>query len=187
MRPLRGAGAGRARPVRDVDLGGRDVVASDTRRKLLAGIEPLFRAAVDRPGFFAGTPVTPDALLAGSVEVNGRHLVPVAYVQLHPAVLRLCVAGLPRSVEVERLPLDMAPGLEEAAQEAIGAVLTMLGEEATEDAIAAAEAVRGTGGFLLRVELVTARVHVLLARPGEDLGRALNLGGIVDKSEGVLH
>lgn len=173
--------------MRDVDLGGRDVVATETRAKLLDGIGPLFRAAVDRPGFFAGTPVNPEALLTGAVGVNGRRLVPVAFIQLSPAVLRLCVAGLPRVVELERLPLELAPGLEEAAHEAVGAVLTMLGEEATEDAIAAAEAVRGTGGFLLKIDLVTARVHVLLAKPGEDLARALDLGGIVDKAEATVH
>jgi len=166
--------------VRSLDLGGRPLVSTEVRERLAGLVEPVVRGMLEQLDF-AGfdAPVDADALLAGRVEVNGRRLHAGVFVQAHPSLLRVVVLGMPRYVEVDRIGGEHVPGLSETVDEILGAVLTLLGPESAEEAIAVAAAER-RGGFVVSMDLVSGSVKVLLASEGQDLSRALALGGIAD-------
>jgi len=158
--------------VADAALEGRpSLVAGDVKAALLEALAPVWAATL------AGLSAQPD--LAHPEEV-------LFVVQLVPE--RLQVIRESPSVEQPAVLLvsatfgavcaDDGSALRDALAAYVAGVLSAHVREAADRALRYARAVRGVGGLLLAVRPANGETRLFLARPGADLGSALDLGGI---------
>lgn len=163
--------------------GGPLLIASEVRERLRAACAPIVEQVLQRLDAPA------QALAEGRLVVEANRQEYRCRVgllcQAHPLMLRVVLHGLPHPVELERLPGDCAPGLAEAVDDVVGGVLAGMPEGDAIAALAAAAAVR-PGGLLVSMDLLSGDIRVLVARAGEDLSRAVELGGLGDAAA-TLH
>ena len=156
----------------DAALAGRpSLVAGDVKAALLEAVAPLWAATL------AGLSAQPD--LAHPEEI-------LFVVQLVPE--RIQVVREARPVEQPAVLLvsarfgavcaDDGSALRDALAAYVAGVLSAHVPEAADRALRYARATRGVGGLLLAVRPATGETRLFLARPGADLGSALDLGGI---------
>jgi hypothetical protein len=152
------------------------LVADEARGALAKAVAPFVSAVLeqlDGPG---------RELAEGriGVEVNGRsyRCRVVVLVQAHPSLCRVVLIGLPKAVELDRLPGELVPGLDDAIESVLLGVLASLGDGA--DVAIAAAAAQRHGGFLIAFDPQNGRVTAYVGKAGEDLGRAVEIGGIGD-------
>ncbi len=151
-------------------LVGRSVlVAQEVRQRLFDSLGPAWRAT------FAGLAAHPQ--LSAPEDV-------LLLVSFRPALLRVVVQareGRP-AAELVRCPLTAFPHDGADVEDAVGAyiagTLSAMDLAAAEHATRYAQAVGTRGGFLLAVSPATGQSRLFLAKAGEDLSEALDLGGI---------
>ena len=155
------------------------LVASETRSKIADLVAPLLEATI------AGLDAEGQVLVRGrgGVEVNGTRYTcrTMALLQHAPCMLRLVLVGLPRRVELQRFDAAEIQGLEEAVEELLAGVLASLGDGA--DLAIAAAASQRAGGFIAWFDPVAGSIEVLVAKSGEDLAGAIEVGMIAPAPE----
>ena len=152
------------------DLTGRPVlVAREVKQRLLGALESVWGATL------AGLHVEPGVAAPEDV---------LFVVQLEPACVRVVKQareGGP-ALELVRMTARMLPddghALEDATRAYVAGTLSALAPEMAEQAFRYAEAVNRRGGFLLIVRPLDGETRLYLAKAGEDLSTALDLGGI---------
>lgn len=146
----------------------RRVVAADVRDRIFRAVEPILSATLDRL----------DKRARALVD-SGRVLV---IVQPFPCILRVVFLGLPNPVELERVPGDFAPGLEDAVRDAIAGVLASH-DDGGELALGAAavQGAAGRGGFLVLADPEDGAVEVSVVPDGKDLALSVLIGAIAER------
>lgn len=154
---------------------GRLLNADDVRGRLAAAVEPMFSAVLGN----VDAQTRDFATGRLGVQVNGTSYAGrlAAVVQHSPLLLRIVLLGLPYAVELERLPGELVPGLAEITEDVLAGALASVNGRSADAAIVAA-ATQREGGFLFVFDREAGTIRVLVGKAGQDLGRAIELGGI---------
>lgn len=162
--------------MRDVPLEGAELVATEVRDRLRVAVEPWIAATLDR----LDPQTRALARGEGEAEVDGRRYTcrTVALLQHTPTpgLLRVVMLGLPRAVELERFSAAEVAGLPEALEDVLAGVLANLSDQG--DLAIAAAAAQRAGGLIAWFDPESGSVDVLIAKSGEDLAGAIEIGAI---------
>ena len=162
----------------------RELVAADVRSRLYEVVAPFVSAVIGR----LDPPAQALALGQAEAEVSGRRVrcSTRALLQHRPPMLRVVLIGMKRAVELERFSDDEVPGLRAALDDVLGGVLSNLSHDHATEALLAAASQR-PGGLVAWFDLATGDIRVLVAKAGEDLSRAVEVGAIVSCLETTTH
>jgi hypothetical protein len=149
------------------------LVAREVKDRLLEALGPVWRSTL------AGLQAQP---LARAEEILfALQLVPeqIRVIREAPSVSEpaVCLVSGPFG----SLCADDGSELRDAVAAYIAGTLSAHVEDAADRALRYAAAVNGHGGFLLVVKPETGETKLFLAKAGEDLSQALDLGGIADR------
>lgn len=151
-------------------VGAPQLVAGEVKQALLEALGTTWRATLD------GLAVQPEA--AAPEEI-------LFAIQLVPERIQIIreASGQRRSeclvsAVFSGVCSDDGTALREAAHAYVAGILAAHVEDAADRALRYARATRGQGGLLLVVRPWTGQTRLFLAKAGEDLSNALDLGGI---------